>query len=477
MTTPAVAERRPRRGPAVVVTALVLGAAALAGTLLSASPSGAPPAAAMPSSTPGAFDAAWYCAGATAASGGYADGQLIITNGSDRNVTGSVSVVPNQGAAHGTAVSLGPHSTGVVKESTVATGPFVGAVVVLRGPETAVQQVVSGPLGTTSAPCSSRPSDAWYFAGGTTARGVSLVLALFNPFPQDAVVDLSFATDAGPAAPGPFQGLFVPAGTLLTVDLGQHVVEQAHVSTTVVARVGRVVAQELQIDSRSGSAGISLALGAAHPTGRWSFADGEVGPGLTEAYRIYDPGPRDADVEVDITLDRGQIDPFHLHLAAGTESDLVASSEPRIPPGDAHSAVIRSLNGVGIVASRAVTATSPAPHGGAAVDYGATVAARHWVMPSGGPYADSDQWITVYNPSPVAASLSIVPLDGATAVGPVQGILLAPGARTALRLSDHVDRATASVLLDSTVAVVAGRETYLADRNGIGLTPGVPFVG
>ena len=45
--------------------------------------------------------------------------------------------------------------------------------------------------------CARGGSDRWYFGGGTTVLGANLTLWLFNPFPGDAVVDLSFSTDTG----------------------------------------------------------------------------------------------------------------------------------------------------------------------------------------------------------------------------------------------------------------------------------------
>jgi hypothetical protein len=46
---------------------------------------------------------------------------------------------------------------------------------------------------------------------------------LFNPFPGDAIVDLSFATDQGPSTPPDFQGVVVPARGVKALDVGEHV--------------------------------------------------------------------------------------------------------------------------------------------------------------------------------------------------------------------------------------------------------------
>ena len=54
-------------------------------------------------------------------------------------------------------------------------------------------------------PCARDRTD-WYFASGTTVRGTQQDLALFNPFGDDAIVDVAFLTDTGVLEPDPVQG-------------------------------------------------------------------------------------------------------------------------------------------------------------------------------------------------------------------------------------------------------------------------------
>ncbi len=86
----------------------------------------------------------------------------------------------------------------------------------------AVDQQVDGPLGGASSPCATAGSSNWYFATGATLINASVGLSLLNPYPTDAVVDLSFTTDQGVEMPQQFQGLVVPADGLLPVNLGDH---------------------------------------------------------------------------------------------------------------------------------------------------------------------------------------------------------------------------------------------------------------
>ena len=55
-------------------------------------------------------------------------------------------------------------------------------------------------------PCCARAVGPWYFAAGGTAKGATQTLELFNPFGDDAIVDIPFLTDGGVQEPQALQG-------------------------------------------------------------------------------------------------------------------------------------------------------------------------------------------------------------------------------------------------------------------------------
>src|SRR5436305_1401772 len=124
----------------------------------------------------------------------------------------------------------------------------------------------------------------------STERDDALHIELFNPFPGDAIVDLSFTTDEGATVPHDFQGLVVPARGMIVVDVGSHVRRRADIATTVVARTGRVVAGRLQIQSAPPA--VNSVLGAPATPTTWPFPDGFASDGVNERYRVYNPGTR-----------------------------------------------------------------------------------------------------------------------------------------------------------------------------------------
>ncbi len=83
-------------------------------------------------------------------------------------------------------------------------------------------------------------------------------LVVYNPLPTDAVVDLSFASEAeaGVYIPPELVGLVVPAANTISIDIGAHVRRRDVLSATVRARLGRVVVDHLQrFDGSSGRVG------------------------------------------------------------------------------------------------------------------------------------------------------------------------------------------------------------------------------
>src|SRR5439155_14375934 len=131
-------------------------------------------------------------------------------------------------------------------------------------------------------PCASAPSNAWYLPTGTTTRDAHEVLAVFNPFPADAVVDVTFQTSDGFRAPPELQGLPVPGGQLRMLDISTSVPRIEQLAGTVAARSGRVVVDRLQ--SFDGSdpnhpLGLAATLGAPAPTSVWTIGTSVVADG------------------------------------------------------------------------------------------------------------------------------------------------------------------------------------------------------
>lgn len=429
-------------------------------------------ATAMPLSAPAAaLSSSWFCAGAVGAPAHLADGSLVVANAGSRPLNGTVTFIPSSGASTTRPVAVGAAQSVTVAEPAVADSAYLGAVVNLDGGQAAVQQVVSGSEGTSSTACSTSGGTSWYFPAGTTQPNSTLSLLLLNPFPDDAIADLSFVTEQGQENPQDFQGLVIPGGTLLGVDLGSHLRDRASVATMVHLRVGRVAAFETdavqpQTSAQQSAAppgttawppGVDVVLGAPSPGTAWWWPNGIDGSNQTEEYVLYNPTANPAQISLGVVLDEGSADPFQMTVEPQSVSVIDSNTESRIPVGVGHAAWLRSTNGVGVVAARVTMATSGASHPGIAVILGSRLRARRWLIPGAGT-SGANPALVVYNPGTSQLTVSITTLDG-SAVG-----ALAPSSATSTSSS------TTTSTSSTTTSTVAGSSTTVPGSSTTGST-------
>ena len=498
--------RTPPRLPVIVALVGLLVAGILVDRANGPTPVAAEPAVGtMPAAAPSsALSSSWFCAGPADQPAGTALGNLVLANATGQARHASVILTGATGPVKTMPVAVAPYSRVSVAEQAGGHLPYTGAVVDVDGGGVAVEQTIGGTLGLSTAACASAGSDRWYFADGTTQESASLLLSLLNPYPEDAIVDLSFVTEQGVEAPDEFQGIVVPARSLVGVDVGSRLRRRAQVATTVSARTGRVVAWKTQVvgppPSAAGSAppatppaasgpapaagpaaprvpGVALVLGAPSPGTTWWWPDGVASNGVTERYRIYNPGDGEADVSLAVLLDQGSADPFTLKVEPHATVTVDAGAESRIPQGVAHAAVLRSTNGVGVVGERTVDAVAPSPHPGVLDLLGARVPARRWVFATGSAVPHLDEWLAIYNPGPASTDLSVAALtgNGITDLPGLSGLTLPAGRRLAIHINQHAAGLDRSLLVDAHADVVVERDLYPSKGLGLDGAIGVPL--
>ena len=359
----------------------------------------------------GAESSAWFCAGGTGA-GGNAQATLVLTNPTPRAVTGTVTSVaagttaPASGGRMSMSVVVpGRSQIGVVPAPGVSAAA-VASTIVFDGGGVGATQVVSGPLGVSTAPCASRTASQWYFADGSTAGNNSLKLSLFNPSRTTAVVNVSFVSAGnGVLAPPAYQGIDVPGDSLVVENIGDHVRNDPDVASMVASLSGAVVAAELESSGQAGNGGPSVVLGAVAPAMTWSFGQNTNVSGADTEFHLFNPGSKTARVTLQIGLQNGAAEPFVIRVPAMSLVNFDAASVTRIPGNTAFSATFVSGAGVGIVVDRSLTS----PGGAGAPQWGEVAGvpggSEHWLLP------------TAYGTSRGISSLSVVDLNrGAVSV-------------------------------------------------------------
>ena len=468
-----------RRVPVVVAVAALLVAGGFADRNDPPTPEVPAAAAAralMPTATPaGALSSTWFCVGATADQGGRADGVVSVANPTERAVTGTVTVVPVQGETRAVPLTVEPRSVTAVALRDAVQAPFAAALVDVDGGQVAAELVVRGPLGADATACSSRASDRWYFADGVTAKDASLAISLFNPFPEDAIVDLSFSTDQGRAAPAAFRPVVVPGRSLVVREIGEHVRRRNAISTALAVRTGRVIAAQTQTRTAAGAAGLSVALGSPSLGSVWHFPNGVVADGANEHFAVSNPGTDEAIVLFQVIADEGVVEDFERTVPARGRLDVVLNEEVGMPRGVGHATTIRSLDGVPVVASRTLEFTAPSPRAGRADTLGARRAATRWLFPAGGAGGPQTEYLVVANVGDRPAQVSASGLLGGDTVPVGEEVEVGAGRRAVIAVGGRAGGGAMPVLVTSSAPVVVERDVHVPGGPGVWASMGIPL--
>jgi hypothetical protein len=473
--------REPRRAALVVLAIVVVAGLVVDANIERAAPpqplsvDAGDPSVAAPLD---AVSSTWYCAGASAAPEGASDGHLILVNPHRDDVTGRVTIYPINEEPRQIPVTVPASSRFVLRYQDVVQAPFVAALVQLDGGGVGAEHSVSGPHGFGVGPCATAASSTWYFAEGSTLRDDLMLLTLFNPFPDDAIVDLSFTTDQGRAEPGDFQGIVIPGRGMRLVNVADHLRRREAVAVTVAARRGRLVADRIQARGANGRKGLTISLGATAPHTEWLFPDGVVADGVVERFHVYNPTRDEAVVDVELNADEGAVEPFQLRVPPRQRVTLNLAEESRVPRNVGYSVAVRSLNEVPVVVERTADAAAPSPRSGIADTMGVRTTARNWLLADGAATEVVDEWVTVLNPTAEQVTVSLHALIGGRRVDVegVQDVAVEPGRRRSFRLTDHIaGRADLALLVAATGPVAVERGIYFVGHHGLSRSMGIPL--
>ncbi len=293
---------------------------------------------------------------------------------------------------------------------------------------------------------------------------------LFNPFPDDAIVDVSLSTEPGGRdEPGDLRGLPVEAGTTSVVDVGQFVRLRDRTSISVVARSGRLVVDRVQSfdGSEGGRLGLSLMLASPGLAESWAFPAGEYSASTTEQWHVYNPSGEEAVVDLHLVPDEGQsLEPVSLTVPPLGRVTVDAAAIARVPADVGHSSTVRSVNRVAVVVERELDARPPSEQPGWTSSLGAPQAASRWVQTNGAGRADElvGQTTVIYNPGATAVMVAVANLDSATQASP-RRVELDPAERVVLD-------ATRSLLIEADGLVIV--ERVLARSSGPATSIAIP---
>jgi hypothetical protein len=467
-----------RRAPAVVVILAVLVAAWIVDSRVDRPRTKLAADVQTPmAARPGSRSSAWFCTGVTAAADAAANGTVVVANAGSRPLDGTVTVVPSEGDTKQVSLAVMAHGRAVVKLSDVVNAPYASTLVELDGGEAAVELDATGPLGESVSPCASAASTTWYLAEGVTTKDAAEVITLFNPFPEDAVVDMVFTTEEGEVTPQALTGLSVKGQGMAAINVGDYVQRREAVSAQITARAGRLVAGRLQtFDGSNGRKGMAVSLAAPAPGGVWYFPEGYLADGLTERFQLYNPSTKEAKAELDLTLEQGSAEPIVLTVPPQSRVTMTANDEARIPKSVAHAVTVRSTNGVPIVAERTIDATTPNTRSGLAITLGARTTASRWIVAAGDVNDTTDSWLVLQNAGSKQSRVTVTLLDDGTATVPpgLNALAVGAGQRQGVHLSDMLRNGSAALLVTADEPVVVESDFYKLKTAGTAMAPAIP---
>jgi len=460
--------RRVHRGPIlfVVLVALVAAVVAQQNESSGSSSSTAAVAARAIVGVPAAdvASSAWYCAAGTSTSSGAATETVVIASLARTDIEVTITVMPGGETAPATdTIRLAPGEEVSVPVADVLATAEPGVVVETVGGPAAVSHVLEhdGDIGVES--CTRTSATDWYFASGTTVEGSHHDLWLFNPFGDDAIVDVSFLTDTGMQEPAGLQAFVVPRRSRVTIPVQDSVLRQKRVAAHVHARTGRVVAEQTQIFDNvnvdgTASTGIALSAGATAPSTEWRIPAASTRHGGRVRLALANFSTDDANVAVKAVVVGGVDAPAQTVRVPSQGVELVDLTT-RIPLESdvALIATARAVDGrrVPVVAELLATWAPASSSTGLAGTLGSTVTAARWVVPV--PDVDGEVTITVYNPGPDPVTAAVLAAgDVDRRVGPTSEpeLAIAPGRAKTVRSTRLGGRPIATVVTANHPVVV-----------------------
>ncbi|MGH2753076.1 MAG: DUF5719 family protein [Actinomycetota bacterium] len=332
--------------------------------------------------------------------------------------------------------------------------------------------------GLASAACSTEASTEWFFPQGSVALGFNESLILYNPFPDEAVVRVTFHTKGGSRSKANLNDVAIPSGDATTLRMNRFILQQKVLGAEVRSVRGRFVAWKVVFAKPENQPpGASLTLGATEPALEWYFPTGASGDGLEERLSILNPSDEEALVDVSLITDKRMIQPeslvgFKVDVGSTREIDLSHALDER--DVGSVSVVVRSVNGVELVAERSVWYDSGAFRGYAS-EIGATEPSTNvWLgLPAANPTSDS---IIILNLGEEEAEVDVeLRRASGEPLRPdeLQGITVATGGRGRIDLDRWSQDEPVVAIISSSSPVVAERIAYSGSAEDVAALMGL----
>ena len=332
-----------------------------------------------------------------------------------------------------------------------------------------------GGYGSHSETATAAPSPTWFLAEGATHGAFQLFYLLQNPSATAAHVSVTYLLPA-PAAPITLP-YTIAAESRLTIPVDAIPgLEATDVSARIVSDVPILVERAMYMDTANpvqvfGAGHAGSGVTAANP--RWFLAEGATGGFFDMYYLIANPSTQATQVRVTYLLPSGA--PLEKEYTVAAQSRLTISVDEQ----DARltdtpvSAIVESLNGVGIVVERSMWWPGGGRWTEGHLSAGSTMTARRWAVAGGVIGAGVETYVLIANTSAFAGNATVTALrsdDGGPAAS--QTVFLPANSRVNVPMSQLPGLAGPGVtsfgvlIVSDGPEIVIERATYM-DFGGI----------
>jgi hypothetical protein len=259
-------------------------------------------------------------------------------------------------------IAVHPGLVRLLNPASMVDGSVEAVSLVARGGGVAATEAVRGTNGTAVAPCLTRAAPSWWLTGGSTHKGQSFILSIFNPYASTAVVSVTLQTPSGTLVPQVYQGIVLGPHQLAALNVHRVEPDDSPVTAIVTASQGDVVVYGVG-RSTTGGASTSLLPGNATLARTLYLPVGHSLKGWTNQLLVSNPGfsPTQVSVAVRVPSVRtpsGFLAPFTFTVAGRSTAVLTTSPSSRVPLGVPTQTRISSTPGGVVVVQRVTTAST-----------------------------------------------------------------------------------------------------------------------
>lgn len=257
-------------------------------------------------------------------------------------------------------LAVHPGLVRLLNPATMVGGSVEAVSLVARDGGVAATEAVRGTNGTAVAPCLTRAAPSWWLTGGSTHKGQSFILSIFNPYASTAVVSVTFETPAGTLVPQVYQGIVLGPHQLAALNVHRVEPDDSPITTIVTASQGDVVVYGVG-RSTTGGASTSLVPGNATLARSLYLPIGHSLKGWTNQLLVSNPGFGATRVSVAVRVPSvrspsGFLAPFTFTLGGRSTAALTTSPSTRVPFGVPMQTWVSAAPGGVVIVQRVTTA-------------------------------------------------------------------------------------------------------------------------